>query len=274
MSAPYGTAPLGYQGLKEKNPPNIRFFQRAPTTRDFTIFDLGDIWIDQSVIPDPQVYILVEKAMNIANWIQVTAGSGGVLNQLTASTGADPVVVPTAGNINILQGNGIVTNGLSPTITISTSGIVPTSFPTDNMIATPSGGVLNIVGGAGIITSAPGPGNSVTITASGPSFAWQVDSSSPVAVLVDTGHISQSATITYNLPAVCAVGDEMAFVARDANGFILQADVGQTVRLGSLVTAGARQVASTEIGDTLEILCTVANTEFLTINSVGNFNLT
>ena len=275
MSAPYGKAPLGYQGLKEKNPPDIFFFDKAPTTRDFKLFDLGDIWIDQSTTPDPQVYMLVDKAINVATWILFTAGAGGVLNQLTASLGADPVVIPTAGNINILQGSGITTTGVSPTITIATSGIVGTSFPTNSGTAAPSGGVLNILGGTGISTA--GAGNTVTITATAtPSFTWTIDTTSPISVNADEGHISSTVPITYNLPPTCTVGDEFAFVQLEAvpNIFTLQAQAGQTIRVGNLLSSVAGTVSSTDIGDTLELLCVATDTQFIVRNSIGNFNLT
>jgi hypothetical protein len=74
------------------------------------------------------------------------------------------VVTPTAGVIQIHGGTGIATTGtVGPnTVTISTSGVIPDSFPTDSGTATPSGGVLNIKAGV----STQNSGSSVEFTGS------------------------------------------------------------------------------------------------------------
>ena len=109
MSSPIGLAPLAHQGLKEKNPPNLSFHQRAPTTQDYKIFDLGDIWIDQSPLSsglDPDVYMLTSKEANVANWELLVAGTGNV-DQFTLDDGT--VVLPSGGNIALSGGPGITT---------------------------------------------------------------------------------------------------------------------------------------------------------------------
>ena len=272
MTAPYSLNPTSYQGIKEKNPPNLFFFNRAPTAQDVKLFDLGDIWINQDNTPSPAVFMLVEKEMGIAVWNQFTSGIGSDVDQLSAD--GSIAVLPTAGNINIFGGVGISTTGASPTMTLSIEGTVANSYPTDAGTAAPMGNILNILGdGTTIATAAAG--NTVTISAlSTPSFTWTVDTTSPIAVLADEGHISTTVPITYTLPAACAVGDEIAFVGGDANIFTVQAGAGQTIQVGNQASMVGGTVSSTLIGDTLMLLCTVANTQFIAIARDGNYNFT
>lgn len=88
-------------------------------------------------------------------------GGGGTVTTLTGNTGG--AVGPTAGNINVV-GSGVIAVAGNPgtsTLTISASGGVPTSFPTDSGTAVPSGGDLEILGGSNINTS--GATNVVTV---------------------------------------------------------------------------------------------------------------
>lgn len=257
MTTPFGVAPLGYQGLKEKDPPDIRFFDRAPTTLDFKLFDLGDIWIDQSSIP-PDVYMLTDKQQNIATWSLITAGAG-VLNTLTSDGG---LVSPVAGNIDVLgnaaQGVSTTTSGagnLGVTVADATtvSKGVAQFNPADFSVA------------AGIVS------------ALGTSVTWIQDAASPVVPARDEGHIPLGLQVTYNLPGICAVGDTIRFTATGiaaAGGFILQAAAGQTIRLGNASTTPAGTLSSILDGDSIEIVCIRTNVQWNVISSIGNFALT
>jgi len=57
--------PLGYLGVKEKNPPNIKLFTRDPTVNDITGWDIGDFWINTV---DKTSWQLLSKAAGVADW--------------------------------------------------------------------------------------------------------------------------------------------------------------------------------------------------------------
>ncbi len=96
--------PLGYVGIKEKNPPNIRYFHKDPTALDISGFDIGDIWINTDT---PTSWQLMGKAGGIANWITI----GGGTTQISTLTGdVGGAVAPVAGNVNI---NGVAAQGVS-----------------------------------------------------------------------------------------------------------------------------------------------------------------
>jgi len=95
-----------------------------------------------------------------------------------------------------------------------------------------------------------------------------------ISVSAFQGHISNAGSpITYNLPATFGVGTGMAFFDLGGNGFILQAQGGQTIRLGNQVTSSGGTVTSTAIGDVIWLVGAVANTVLLGYSSQGNLTL-
>lgn len=132
-----------------------------------------------------------------------------------------------------------------------------------------SNGNVNILGSEGITTS--GSGNTLTINASISDLTWSVDTSTPIDVNTKEAHISNgSEQIIYNLPAIANVGDGFAFMDLGGNGFQIQCQNGQTVRLGNQVTSSGGTLTSTTIGDVIWIVCAVANTTFLGYSIQGN----
>jgi len=97
------------------------------------------------------------------------SGPGGFVQTLTGNSG--PAVPPLAGNINVVgDGTTITTvgNAGTHTLTISATGAVAISFPTDSGTATPSAGVLNIIAGissknCGATVEFTGSGNTVEL---------------------------------------------------------------------------------------------------------------
>lgn len=84
-----------------------------------------------------------------------------LVKTLTGNTGG--AVASTGGNINVV-GSGLITVAGTPgtsTLTITSSGTVPSSFVTDAGTATPALGVLTVAGGTNIGTT--GAGSTVTI---------------------------------------------------------------------------------------------------------------
>lgn len=108
-------------------------------------------------------------------------------------------------------------------------------------------------------------------------FNWQEDTSSPISLATDTGYIANLGTpIQYDLPAVAAQGDTYQITDLQGGLFTIAQGAGQTVQFGNRGTsagAGAK-VASTSIGDSIEIVCVTANTKFQVLDSVGTFNVT
>lgn len=132
-------------------------------------------------------------------------------------------------------------------------------------------GNVNILGdpSSGITTS--GSGDTLTINISGGGLNWSVDITTPISVNTNEGHIADGgAQIIYNLPDLCAVGDLFAFLVLGVNGFQIQAQAGQTIRLGTQVSSMAGTVTSTAIGDVIWLVCAEDDTRFLGYSAQGN----
>jgi len=86
--------------------------QRAPTTNDKN-YPVGQQWIDQS---SDQSYALSRVTSGFAVWILEGPGASDV-DTLTGNSGG--AISPTAGNINILGGDGLTVAGSGNTLTIN-----------------------------------------------------------------------------------------------------------------------------------------------------------
>lgn len=162
-----GLVALAYLGVQPSTPSNFIVKQGAPTTNDYRNVNVGDWWLDNSSMylsPNAapvaeNLWMLVDVTNHIATWINF-AGAEAALT-LTGNTGGP--VSPTAGNINVVGDAvtiAIAGNPGTSTLTASTTGIVATSFVTDNGTATPVAGVINVYaqqwGGASVQSTASG----------------------------------------------------------------------------------------------------------------------
>ena len=82
--------------------------------------------------------------------------------------------------------------------------------------------------------------------------------------------------VQFSLPATAAYGSVLRFVAVQSNGFVLKQASGQTIHIGnqSTTTGTSGSVSSTNIYDAIELLCCVANTDWVAINGPqGNLSI-
>lgn len=261
---------LGYTGLKETNPPNIRYFRRAPTVNDITGFDIGDFWIDTLL---RQSWQLMNKAAGVADW-RVMAAIAGAVNLTPNGGGA---VAPVANNINLLgDGNGIQTaNGGAGTLNVvNTFAFTPDVGGASNFVA----GNLTIIGGANIQTSNAGAGT-IQIDTTMSLFSWSIVTSAtnPNILAVDNGYIAKGVpAVNFILPAAASVGD-VFWIKGYGNLWTLSQNALQVIRLGFPIetTVGALgKVTATTIKDSIQLLCVTKDIEFEIISCIGNPLLT
>lgn len=164
-------------------------------------------------------------------------------------------------------------------VTHVTPGVLETLTGNSGGPVGPTGNNINVVG-AGSVSVAGNPGlSTLTITVSGGGFTWIVDNAAgPTTLVNSTGYIAnRAAGNTYQLPAVAAVGDMYRIVGVQAGGnWIILQQAGQNIQFGSQSsTIGVvGTVGSTAIGDSIELVCTVANTTFVAASYVGNLGWT
>jgi len=146
----------------------------------------------------------------------------------------------------------------------------------DSTVVEPTDGNINFLNGSGITIT--GSGSDITFTATASPFIlqWEVITDATKTIVVNEGYFAnRGAGVTFTLPAVSALGDVFYLSAINAGGWILAQNAGQDVRMGNqITTTGAGgSLASTAIGDSLFCVCSVANTSFVVISSIGNITV-
>jgi hypothetical protein len=122
------------------------------------------------------------------------------------------------------------------------------------------------------ITSASG---SITINATGmASFTWNDVATGTQAMVANNGYICDNGAslITYTLPATAAEGTLISVAGFSSGGWKIGQNALQNIRFGNQVTTTGTggSLASSNIGDQVDILCVVANTSWVVRSAIGN----
>lgn len=162
----------------------------------------------------------------------------------------------------------------------STSALGWTSAGTNGQVliaatgAAPAFASLTSTGGT--ITFTPGA-NSLNLEATpGSAILWNNVTGTTQAMAANNGYIANNAgLVTFTLPAVVSVGSRMAIAGNGAGGWTIAQNAGQQMHLlGSSTTAGVGgSLSSTTRYDCLEMICTVANNEFVIRSVMGNITV-
>lgn len=113
----------------------------------------------------------------------------------------------------------------------------------------------------------------------GSSFTWTEVTGTTQAMAVNNGYIANNAAqVVHTLPATAAVGSIIRLVGKGAGGWKIAQNASQLIVFTGGGVAGMNQtttgtggfVASNDILDSIELLCTTANTTFTVLNYKGN----
>lgn len=225
-------------------------------------------------------------------------GLGSALSAL--STGNDNIGIGnTAGQAynaaeseNIVIGSqGVV--GDTKTIRIGTTGgggVFQTSCYVSGVDGVNVGSTAKVVSmgtagtadqlGTTVITAGPGitvtPGaNTITIASIGSGLTWSVITADQTAVVENGYFCNKAGTLALLLPAASAVGDVIEVTNENtALGVQFTQAAGQQILIGNTnTTLGATgTLTSSAVGDTLKIVCYVANTVWRTVSIIGNWS--
>ena len=216
--------------------------------------------------------------------------AGGIINLLgdglniaTSASGASTVKVslansPTiAGSLTV--GTSLKVSGLGLGVVQSNAtGLLSSSGGTNGQLLVGGNAVspvwANITPGAGIsIANASG---SITISAIAAGFPWSTITTPTQTLAANNGYVANNATgVAFLLPTVAPLGTSLKITTINAGGFTITRNAGQTIHLGiaSTTTGLAGFLQSTANYDSIELVCTITNTTWTVLNSVGNFNL-
>lgn len=123
------------------------------------------------------------------------------------------------------------------------------------------------------ITITNGPG---TITISSTSFQWTEVTGTSQNAAVNNGYIANNAAlVTITLPATAALGSIVRVVGKGTGLWRIQANTGQTIHFGNTDSTVAGYVEASQTYDSLEVLCTTADTDWTVSNGPmgGNFTV-
>lgn len=204
--------------------------------------------------------VLLSGSTAAPAWSTATYPATTTVSQLLYSSSANTVA-------------GLVTTNRAALSTNSTG--VPTWLAlTDGQLVVGSSAgspaAATLAAGTGIsITNAS---NSITIAnTGGTAFVWNDVSGTTQTAAGNNGYIiSNASQTTVTIPATIAEGQVIGIAGKGAAGWILQANTGQTIHYGSSATSSAGSLTSTNLWDSVQIVCVTANTTFSVITSQGN----
>jgi hypothetical protein len=223
--------------------------------------------------------ILLGEGTATVGLVAPTANTGAVLQN---NSGADPTystaTYPSTTTINqilysssanVVAGLATANNGV---LTTGTTGIpVITALASNGQLIIGSGSgaplAATLTAGTGIsITNAA---NSITIASTGNPMVWTDESASFNAAAGNGYFVTNTATAT--LPASPAQGNIIKFIATAAHVVTIQANTGQSIRIGSAISSSAGTATSSgTAGDALTLVYQVASTTWYSADAPQN----
>jgi len=142
-------------------------------------------------------------------------------------------------------------------------------------------GFLNgkLLGGTNVtlVEGTDGGNETLTIDASvDRGITWNEVTGTTQAASVNAGYIANNAAlVTITIPTTAAVGDVVRVTGKGAGGWKIAQNASEIIHfLGTDTTTGTGgSLASTGTYDGVEIVCVVANTEWVVASSMGNITI-
>lgn len=192
--------------------------------------NIGDEWEDTSVTPS-NFYKLANLYYNQATWVLLTAGT----DLLSLSDNAGTVV-----------------------------------YASSNFSTPPNN--IQFIDGTGITIVGDNASHTMTVSATGIGLNWNVISASQT-LAVGNGYVCTGGTnLSLALPATSSLGNVIIITLDGSTSFSVTQSAGQQIRMGNLsTTAGVGgSLTSTAQGDSITMVCSVADLKWNILASVGN----
>lgn len=132
---------------------------------------------------------------------------------------------------------------------------------------------VNIVGSGGIIVTGTPASHTLTITGGG--LTWTDVTSGSQQIAVNNGYTADyGSLVTFTLPATAAYGTIFTIVGKGAGGWTIVENSGQNMIFGNTTSSTTNGSLSSQLQyDVVTLLCTVVNTTFTVISSIGNLTV-
>ena len=158
-----------------------------------------------------------------------------------------------------------------------TGNVVPTGEMTNGQILIgktndfPTPGQLQPGAGIGISSGS----GSITVSAWGGGLSWTLKGVGQALVSNNAFIVNSGAAIVFPLPTLSSVGDMCALTLDGATSWQITQGASQQIRIGAAeTTLGAGgSIASAAQGDTIYIVCSVANTRWNVVHYIGTLTV-
>jgi len=200
------------------------------------------------------------SSSNTATYYAQSSGAFGRFNYAYVTVSGTAILIdPQITQTRILQNPNVVptTNGQ---IAIGSTGQLPV------LTTLTAGTGISVTNGAGSITlGAVSPG--------GTYLTWQSVSTNTTLVR-NNGYIVISGTISLALPTSSVLGDVIVVTLNGGTSWSITQAAGQSIRIGNAVTTTGigGSVTSTAQGDSIMMVCTIANTTWSAYAIQGNLS--
>jgi hypothetical protein len=166
--------------------------------------------------------------------------------------------------------NGIVISGSTTTSALTSLSLTDGQVVIGSSIGAPDAATLSAGSGISITNGH----NTISIAGTTNGLTYNDVSGTTQAAAVNNGYIiSNAAQTTVTLPATAAEGSRVAVQGKGAAGWILAANTGQVIHLGSSASSTAGSLTSTNQWDTVTVVCVTANTTWAASCVIGTLTV-
>lgn len=224
----------------------------------------------------------------------VTLGTNGFIKGGTASTASFEVwdtgastyqqfITLDPGNPPSFSFGSLSVDGQMDNVTIGSNNASPgffsslhlNTFPVSIAGSFTMSGSHNFTGTLTGDTNVTFPTSGTLATTANKDLTWST-SSSTITLAVNTGTIATGTGQTFTLPATAAVGDLIAVTNAPGKNYSLSQNSAQTIHFGgrSTTTGVTGGLSSLEDCQSVYMVCSTANTDWIVLSSIGNIRIT
>lgn len=209
-----------------------------------------------------------------ATQYNLIVGTGSGYAALAPSATAGTALVSAGSSANPQYGTVVVSSGGTGAVTFTAYSVICAGTTATGAFQNVSG-----LGSAGQVLTSAGAGALPVWASSGiADLPWTVVTGATQALSVDNGYIANAASggVEFSLPASAAVGSIIRIAGLQAgSGWSITQGADQNIQFGSAAsTVGTGgSIASTNDGDTIEMVCAVADDNWVVISAVGNLDV-
>lgn len=267
----------GVTGAANVGTGNGLFFQNSAGTLQFYSLERAGYIQLSSGLDDNIIIGWDEPGFNLANH---TMTGNWAFNTGTLTSNSSSISLNSDGPVTITSNSSYV-NLIAPDVTLY-ANVGNLSLETVNyMILAATGGILipGLISGttANIIYYDASAGQ-LSYGSAGPTVSRVNVTTATQAMAVNTQYMTNDpgAQVVYTLPTTAEVNDVIILAGNSASGWAINQNAGQNIQVAEISTTigVGGSIVNTNQFDGISLICSVANTTFVSSSVVGNLTIT